>query len=80
MWAPGTCLIVLVPPHSLLCSSWKGSRGQGSLLCLQLFIRLFFLYLEELLDGVLESDDDEDEDDEVSRRLLTPHEKLGPDY
>jgi hypothetical protein len=25
-----------------------------------------FLFLEELLDGVLESDDDEDEDDEVS--------------
>ena len=37
-----------------------------------------FFFVEELLDGVLESDDDEDEDDEVSWRLLTPHRKLGP--
>lgn len=41
---------------------------------------LIFLFIEELLDGVLESDDDEDEDDEVSWRLLTPHKKLVPDY
>lgn len=27
---------------------------------------LIFFFVEELLDGVLESDDDEDEDDEVS--------------
>lgn len=35
-----------------------------------------FFLCEELLDGVLESDDDEDEDDEVSWRLFTPH-RLG---
>lgn len=38
----------------------------------------FFPFVEELLDGVLESDDDEDEDDEVSWRLFTPYRKLGP--
>lgn len=27
---------------------------------------MIFFFLEDLLDGVLESDDDEDEDDEVS--------------
>lgn len=56
----------------------EGFVGQGSRPCLQLFI--FFFFIEELPDGVLESDDDEEEDDEVSWRLLTPHKKLGPNY
>lgn len=59
---------------------------QVSQLFLQLFIGFilfilflfFFFLIEELLDGVLESDDDEDEDDEVSWRLLMPHRELVP--
>lgn len=43
--------------------------------CIRSYSFIFF-FIEELLDGVLESDDDEDEDDEVSWRLLTPHKKL----
>lgn len=41
---------------------------------------ILFPFIEELLDGVLESDDDEDEDDEVSWKRLTPHRKSVPNY
>lgn len=39
-----------------------------------------FFFIEELQDGVLESDDDEEEDDEVSWWPLTPPRKLVPNY
>lgn len=64
----------------------RGFVDQVSQLFLQLFIGFilfilflfFFFLIEELLDGVLESDDDEDEDDEVSWWLLMPHGELVP--
>lgn len=46
--------------------------------CVRSSSLVFFSFVEELPDGVLESDDDEDEDDEVSQSLLTPHRKLVP--
>lgn len=63
----------------MLLQRLRNFVDQGSQLRSQFFID-FFSFIEELLDGVLESDDDEDEDDEVSWKLLTPHRKFVPNY
>lgn len=63
MWAPETqlfsCPLILV-------STAAGGFCWPRLPTMFAVTHLFFFFIEELPDGVLESDDDEDEDDEVS--------------